>query len=176
MAEVETFNIEQEKLALEREKLILEHAKLELERQKTKWTAIGVAVPLVAIAATVMLGVWGQHQKGRDDFALKAAEILLAGDNPATTQSKAKALVTLFPSQLPQDFAKSFDPDAFYHTDPDPVLPKKDLVNLMAAHPADAERILAVWKAMFPDDKWLPAFEAQLRSNHSFQRTASIRR
>jgi hypothetical protein len=176
MADVETLTIEQEKLALEREKLNLEHVKLDLERLKTKWTAVGVTVPLVAIAATVMLGIWGQYQKGRDDFALKAAEILLAGDNPGTTQSKAKALVMLFPSQLPQDFARSFNPDAFYHTEPDPLLSKRDLVNLMAAHPADAERILVVWKAMFPGDEWLPEFEARLRSNPSFQRTASGRR
>ncbi len=153
-----------------------ERAKLELEGQKTKWTAIGVAVPLVAIAATIMLSVCGQYQKSRDEFALKAAEILLAGDSPAMTQNKAKALAILFPAQLPGDFAKSFDPDAFGHSEPDTLSSKKELMNLMASHPADAERIPVLWKAMFSGDEWLAEFEKQLRSNLSFQRTASGRR
>jgi hypothetical protein len=178
MSETETRfnNIELEKLALEKKKVDLEQAKLEVERQKAKYTAVGVAVPIVVIAATVMLGVWSQYRKGQDDFALKSAEILLQGDNPLTTQNKAKALATLFPSQLPRDFAKSFDPDAFAHTEPDRLTPRRDLVNLMAAHPADAERILAIWKAMFPSDEWLPEFENQLRSTPSFQRPPAGRR
>ena len=126
--ECATIDVEREKLILEREKLELERAKVEVERQKAKWMAVGVAVPILAVAATVMLGVWSQYQKARDDFALKAAEILLAGDNPITTQNKAKALSTLFPSQLPRDFAKSFNPNAFGTSEPDTLTPKKELI------------------------------------------------
>ncbi|MGE5492268.1 MAG: hypothetical protein ACM31P_13375 [Actinomycetota bacterium] len=171
----ETNSVEREKLSIERDKLQLEREKLEVERLKAKWTAIGVTVPIVVVAATVMLGIWSQYQKGRDDFALKAAEILMAGENPITTQNKAKALAVLFSSQLPPDFAKSFDPDAFGHSD-DTLASKRDLVNLMAAHPTDSEKILAMWKAMFPGDEWLAEFEKNLRSNLSSHRSVSGRR
>lgn len=174
--EREKLMFEKQKLDLERDKLELERAKLQVERHKAKWTAIGVAVPIIVVAATVMLGMWSQYQKGRDDFSLKAAEILLAGDNPNTTQNKAKALAILFPSQLPQDFAKSFDPDAFGQSEPDTLTPKNELIKLIATHPSESEKILAVWKAMFPGDDWLSEFETNLKSNPSFQRTASGRR
>lgn len=167
---------DREGVSIEREKLQLEREKLEVEKQKAKWTAIGLGVPVVALAATVMLGIWTQDRKGRDDFALKAAEILMAGDSPVATHNKAKALSVLFPSRLPRDFAKSFDPDAFGRSEPDTLASKRDLVTLMAAHPPEAERILAIWKAMFPGDAWLPEVEANLRSSAAFQRAAPGRR
>lgn len=164
---------EREKLAIEREKLVVEREKLLVERYKARWSAIGVAVPLFAVAATVALGIWSQYQKSRDDFALKAAEILLQGDSPDSTKNKAITLQSLFPQQLPSDFAKSFDPAQF---GADTIPSQKELLQLMAAKPENAMQILALWRAMFPEDDWIEPFAKNLASNPSFQRTASGRR
>jgi hypothetical protein len=155
---------ERQNLEIEREKLSIEWEKLSVERYKARWSAISVAVPLVAIAATVFLGFWGQYQKSRDDFALKTAEILLQGDNPDVTKNKATALQTLFPSQLPKDFAESFDPQK-YAVDPDTLPARKELLTLMAAKPENATQILAMWRSMFPEDEWLEPFANGLGTN-----------
>jgi hypothetical protein len=174
-AEIRVIDIQHETLDLERDKLELERAKLVVEKQKAAWTAIGIAVPIVVVAATVMFGVWSQYQKGRDDFALKSAEIIMAGSSPIATKNKAQALAALFPSQLPVDFAKSFDPDAYGHADTR-ALRERELVNLMVSHPAEADKVLAIWKAMYPGYEWLGEFENRLTSNSSFRGAAPGRR
>jgi hypothetical protein len=158
--EDDTLAIEREKLVIEREKIevekYIEREKIEIEKYKARWTAIGVSVPILVVAATIALGVWSQYQKSRDEFTLKAAEILLAGDNPEATHNKAIALVSLFPEQLPRDFGKSFDPSQFGRNS---FPAQRELVQQMAARPQDAGQILLIWKAMFPGDDWLKEFE-----------------
>ena len=170
MSSTPPIDVEQENLSIEREKLVVEREKLEVEKYKARWTAIGVAVPILVIAATVALGIWSQYQKGRDDFSLKAAEILLQGDSPDVTKNKAIALQSLFPNQLSKDFARSFEPTQF---GTNTVPAQKELLQLMASRPEDAVRILAMWKSMFPDDKWIEPFEKNLSSSPSFQGTVT---
>ncbi len=162
MSSTPPINVEQENLSIEREKLVVEREKLEVEKYKARWTAIGVAVPILVIAATVALGIWSQYQKGRDDFSLKAAEILLQGDSPDVTKNN--------PNQLSKDFARSFEPTQF---GTNTVPAQKELLQLMASRPEDAVRILAMWKSMFPDDKWIEPFEKNLSSSPSFQGTVT---
>jgi len=170
MSSNQVIGVEQEKLLIEREKLLVEREKLALERYKARWTAIGVGIPILVIAATVALGIWSQYQKGHDDFSLKAAEILLQSDSPDATKNKAAALQALFPSQLPADFAKSFQPNQF---GANTVPSQRELLQLMASRPEDAVRILAMWKSMFPGDEWIEPFEKNLASNPSFQGTVT---
>lgn len=166
IASPETFEqyFEHQSLEIEREKISIEREKLVVERYKARWSAVSVAVPLLAIAATVLLGYWGQYQKSRDDFALKAAEILLQGDNPIVTKNKATALQTLFPDHLPIDFAESFDPDN-YTGEGDTLPSQKELIKLMASKPENAAQILSMWQAMFPEDDWIKHFAQNLGTN-----------
>ena len=53
--------LDREKLVIEREKLAIEREKCLVERYKARWNAIGTAVPLVVVAATVALEVWSQY-------------------------------------------------------------------------------------------------------------------
>jgi hypothetical protein len=72
--------LESRTLAIEHAKLDMERDKLMLERDKAKWTAIAVVVPLLGILVTGIVATWQQSIKARDDFRLKAAEIMMATD------------------------------------------------------------------------------------------------
>lgn len=93
---------------LERDKLELEKRKLRVEWAK----AVGSWIPLLAILATVALGVWELREKSRADFELKAAEIVLNASSPIASANKAYALKKIFPERLPANFAESFDPNS----------------------------------------------------------------
>jgi hypothetical protein len=155
--------------SVERAKLELEREKLAVEKFKAWSGAIAVAAPLLAIAATIGIAVWGQYQKARDDFALKAAEIIMNTDNPDVTYNKARTLAKIFPNHLPPDFAKSFDPGSL---SPDEAKSRMELLGLLAAKPEHAKEIVTFWKIMFPDRNWIVEFERQLPPNPVLKETA----
>jgi cell division protein FtsL len=161
MADTSISALERAKLDIESQKLELEHQKLDVERYKARWSAGAVGLPLVALVVTAATGVWNQHKQSQLAFSLKAAEIIMATDNPGVTKNKAIALSTLFPGQLPRDFAKSFDENSFGTLEVDV---KREVVNLLVAKPESASEILRVWKAAYPDDKWIEPIEAAVAS------------
>ena len=79
---------EEQRIEIEREKLNVEKEGIKFERFKLITTSISVCVPLLALFATVFLGIWAQKQKDTNDFNLKAAEITLNTDNPWVTYNK----------------------------------------------------------------------------------------
>jgi len=126
--QITTFDIEREKLEIERRKIELEQEKIKIERSKARWTAISIIVPLIVAAITVIFGLWNQTkqariqaeiqaQQARNEFELKAAEMILKTETPLEAHTKARALAEMFPDRLPRDFASSFDP-AVYSTNP----------------------------------------------------------
>ena len=150
---------DESKFDAEREKLALERERLQVERYKAKWSAAAVGVPLLGLVFTAATGIWNQHRQSQLSFALKAAEIIMATDNPEATKNKALALGTLFPQHLPKEFAKSFDADAFETMEADP---KRDLVTQLLAKPESAKTMIAIWKAAYPADDWILPIEAAL--------------
>jgi hypothetical protein len=113
-------------------------------------------IPILSLAGTLWYGIWQQYRKSQDDFAIKAAEIILNTDNADVTSNKAKALGKIFPDRLPENFASKFDPSVFSQ---DEVTPKKELMALLAAKPEHSKNIVAFWRALFPDDQWLKSLE-----------------
>lgn len=165
------FDFEAEKLAIEREKLLLEREKLSVERYKARLGAFGIAIPLCAVAATVGLGMWTQYEKGRDDFTLKSADVLLQSDSPIAAKNKALALQSLFPKQLPGDFAKTFDPAKFGSNIAGS---QRELLRLMVAKPERAMETLALWKAVFPGDSvWIDPLKERLAADTTLRREVS---
>jgi hypothetical protein len=143
---------EEQRIEIEREKLNVEKEGIKFERFKLITTSISVCVPLLALFATVFLGIWSQKQKDTNDFNLKAAEITLNTDNPWVTYNKAQSLRQIFPKILPDDFAKTFNPETI---GVDETNSKKELFNLIAAHPEHAKQIIQIWMAIFPGDTWI---------------------
>ena len=99
--------------------------------------------------------------QSRRDFELEVARIVLSAENPAAASRKAEALKALFPGKLSPRFATEFDPAAFetYST----ARSKREVLNLMLAHPGREAQILAWWARLFPADadgkfSFLPAF------------------
>jgi hypothetical protein len=73
-----------------------EQEKLSEERSKTRWTAISVFVPLMALVITIYFGIRSDREKARVDFAIKAAELVVDTKNPGEAHAKAEALEDLF--------------------------------------------------------------------------------
>jgi hypothetical protein len=149
----DTLEIERERLQLERHKLELEREKLSVERSKAKWTAISISVTLVAALSTVVLGIWSQHQQAQNQFEIKAAEIVLRTDSASQALDTARALATMFPGRLPKSFAQSFDPLTVPSFGPDIIAAKTELLRLLPGKTEQQKQeIIALWKALFPDD------------------------
>jgi hypothetical protein len=101
---------------LEAQKLQLEKDKLDEQRRQTSITraaAMGTAGS-VLVALIIGLGtIFYQFVLKRRDFEMKAAEIIMQGDNPWVTRAKADGLLKIFRKRLTADFATEFDP-AYY--------------------------------------------------------------
>ena len=53
------------------------------------------------------MGIWSLHQTTKNDFAIKAAEIVLNSNGPEEGLGKARFLYALFGDDLPRSFASS---------------------------------------------------------------------
>lgn len=152
-------NVEREKLEIERRKLDIDQERLRVERFRAWWTGVSIFVPVIVAAASVVIAVWSQREAARSSFEIKAAEIVMSTDNPYTTHGKAAALAMLFPDRLPANFAKSFDPETFTGAlpiDEAEFNAKKELLKLLIdRRDADRRKLLADWKQLFPEDKWV---------------------
>jgi hypothetical protein len=146
-------------VSLEERKVLVEEGRLELERQKARrearqgWVARGgVLVPVFAAVIAAIVSLHAAREADRKDFQLKAADIAFANDNPIGTRNRARALAALFPERL-KGFAEGFNPASF-QAPPNSTESKKELLHLMADHPASSAEILAAWRSLFPADKW----------------------
>jgi len=143
----------EQEIAIEREKLAVEREKIQFERTKSITTVISVCVPLLAVFVTVWAGIRTQNQKNVNDFNIKAAEITLNNtDNPWVAHNRAQSLRAIFPTELPEDFARNFKPE---NIGVDETNGKRELLNLIAAHPEQAAKISEIWFAIFPSDPWI---------------------
>jgi hypothetical protein len=157
--------IEARRLAVEERRIDLEErlAAAELESGKGRrkredrqtWitaatVAVSVFVPLMVAAVAYWSTAANNASQSKRDFELEAARIVLSSESPAAAFRKAKALKALFPEKLAPEFATEFDPRKFesYST----AGSKREVLNLMLAHPGREAQILAWWARLFPAD------------------------
>lgn len=119
---------------------------------------MGVFIPVAIVAATVTTQLLSERSQARQDFELKAAEIVMAEQGPRATYNKARALKALFKSRLPSEFAVRFDPQDFQGDESDAIVSaKKELIKLVAITRIKGPLVIALWRAAFPGDAWVPA-------------------
>ncbi len=122
-------------------------------------------MPLAIAAGSLGFCVWSPNRRAtlarlarqkeaESAFQLEAAEIIMDTDGPRQAQNRARALRKFFPKRLPEDLAQGFVPEEFgIVTQLDEG--KKELLRLIAEHPAAKQQILELWAVMFQGDPWL---------------------
>jgi hypothetical protein len=166
-------NVELQKLTLERARLQLQREQLDVETLKALWGAVAIVVPLLAILATVALGVWGQYRKSQDDFALKMVEIIMNTDDPIVMINKARYLAKILGNRLPADLQRFANPNVEVPPSQlDVHRAKMEFLRLLAANPSAKAEIVAFTRALFPDTAWLKKFESAIGQNSPPLRSA----
>lgn len=148
--------VEREKLTFEREKwkesLAIEREKLDSEKRGRWISTAGVVIPLLVVAATIYGNTEAQKIQSRDDFDLKAAEVILTPKTVTESQNRASGLVALLPDRFPSDFPRRLDSlsKELESSEPD----TRGLLNLLAAAPKERRsEILELWLAFYPRDR-----------------------
>src|SRR5688572_13518337 len=112
-------DVEIRKVEIEEKKIEIELDRIRIEKVKAWSGSASTFASLIVVAGTIALGIWSQYQQAKLEhdiqqrqakaqFELKAAEIVMSVDNPSTTLNKARALQSLFPQYLSENFADSF--------------------------------------------------------------------
>jgi hypothetical protein len=100
-----------------------------------------------------------QNQAADTQFALKAADIVLQSDDPEVNANKAARFQELFPHRVPSDWVKDFHWRQHIAESDDM---KRDLVKLLADHPAQEPQIIALYKTLFVDDPTVQGFLSRI--------------
>jgi hypothetical protein len=130
----------------------LERQRVDLERQKMKWSAIALGIPLLVAAVSFAATVVGQARQARAQFQLKAAELVINTDDPFMAESRARALLELFPDQMGPTFGERFAGDNYMGTN------FNDRIKIAAQvieHPEKRDEILRTYLRVFENDAWL---------------------
>lgn len=169
--------MDEQELEVERRKLELDERRVQVEERKASqgfWTRVTILVPVGAALVAAVIGggvsLYTRHQDSRDKieleqlqaqdaFELKSAELVMGGSDAFENFSRATAMKQLFPKRLPATFADRFDPEANTDFRFRVIASKKELLNLLAAHPAERKKIIATWRALFPGDEWAKSLE-----------------
>ena len=111
---------------------------------------MSVFVPLMVAAVAYWSTASNQAAQSTRNFELEAARIVLGAESPAAAFHKASMLKALFPDKLSPEFATRFEPSAFetYSS----AGSKREVLNLMLAHPGEEAQIVAWWARLFPAD------------------------
>ncbi len=158
--EAERLRLEQKKLDLEQERIALERERFRSEREMRKWTIASVAVPLIVVALTLAFSVWSQVEQSRREFALRAAEIIVGSEGPGESQGRLRALLALFPNQLPPDFqsaVESFNP-SLYGVGPS-YEDKMSFLRLVFESGGQNDRVIEMYDKLFPGSPILDAIQ-----------------
>lgn len=149
-----------EQIKLEREKYeyqkSLETQKLEVERLKAWLTGVSVLLPL---ALGVLTLYWQgrtanklRDREAKDNFDLKAAEILFQTDSSVGTKNRAKALTALFPGRFPENFGGEFQPTQFGGPRFEA---KLEVFKAACGKVSTPDEVYGIWHRLFPGDKWI---------------------
>jgi len=89
-----------------------------VESQKAAWAAIGVVLPILAGLATVVYGVWSLWRSIEAQFGVKAAEVVLQGENPREALGRARFLRDIFGELRPVGLRSEWKTMKLENTDP----------------------------------------------------------
>jgi hypothetical protein len=89
---------------LEKIKLKMDFKRIKNERFRTWLSAIFIAIPLLLGVGTFFYGIWSENERAKNNFQIKAVEIVLGAESPTAAVNKAIVLSELFPNQLPKNF------------------------------------------------------------------------
>jgi len=149
----EITSLEQVHLEFELARLSLEERSLCIEERAALWNSLALGIPLLVAALTLGLGVRNREQQDRRSFQAKAAEIVMDPRGPVSTLNRAKALAALFPGNLPEDFADSFDPSEYEPEEGS--FTKEKFFQIVAPHVDKKRELAKLWKQLFPDSLWI---------------------
>jgi len=152
-------NIELKRLEIENQKLIIETEKLKIEKSKQLWTILIGTFPLFGVILTIVYGIHIQDKTEKNQFKLKAAEIIFNTSDAYEARERANMLIKIFPNELPKDFSKSFNPDSLGILDTYEMASKKEIIRLIGSNPENKTEIIKCWKQIFPGDKWIKDLE-----------------
>jgi hypothetical protein len=144
-------------LALERDKLAFEREKFK-DTQKLEYRkAWALCIPLAVAALTVVYSVYSSNIDARNNFELKATEIIMNSQGPLETYHKAHALKALFGDDLPHEFANDFNPGNEMLGSPVVAGDKIEFLKLIIQNPNyNKSEIIELWGEVYPADRpWL---------------------
>lgn len=141
--------------------MAIDRENLRVESDKAAWAAIGVVLPILGGLGTVAYGVWSLRKSIEAQFGVKAAEVILQGENSREALGRARFLRAIFGELLPRGFTQRVkEYEAGKHGpvrggSPGAIMAKKEIIKLLAERPEQRAQILADWRALFPDDEWV---------------------
>lgn len=143
-------------LELEERKILVEEQKVSVEREKIRWAALSAIVPVVVALGTIIYGVWSLSETAKTQFETKLVEVAMQGPGPIEAINRAKLVSKIFSEYVPKDFDKRLRQINPSDVGNDNVVDsKKELLRLLADHPADRSAIIATWRSLFPGDQWI---------------------
>ena len=142
--------------AFEAKKLEIEMKKLKIERIKAWVTMPSLLASFLAILVTVNLSAKSEENRARSEqekaqteFALKAADTILATHDPYEMKGRARIIKIFFPNRLPEGFGENFDEKRFAV----PLYPdEKFLLQMIIEHRDQKQEIIKMWEQMYPED------------------------
>jgi hypothetical protein len=147
---------EREKFELTERQFKLEVKKANTERWKSFWTSLGLVVPLLVAAIPVVYSAMTFQRTAEIQFSTKAVELALSASSGPEAIGRARVIAALYPDLLPTGYEKRLAAlDRARYGDAT-VLPKMELMKLLAQQPAHRGQLLADWRMLFPRDTWLP--------------------
>jgi hypothetical protein len=155
--------LSQQSLAIEREKIQIEHEKLKVARDQVSatirqlWlatTATGLSL-LVAFGSVIIsvrsLSQQAQLQarQAKDQFELKAAELVVSDNDPNMAYSRAITIQQLFPGRLKENWAARFKPEEYCHATYTDII---GFLNFVVAHPEQRQELARLWVRLHCDE------------------------
>lgn len=162
LTELENTRLQRERLEFDKDKAKSDAERAEktikVEESKVFWSALATGVPLAVGVIAIAAGVWNQNRQARNQFELKAAEIIFSGTTPQAVLRRGKALKAIFGTNLSRDFLSDFKPENI--GDPkEPSEQKLAFLDHVLKTPDKQADIVKLWFALFPGDfRWLARF------------------
>lgn len=91
----------------EKIKLIMDYERIRIERFKAWGTILAILIPLIVAIITIIYSIRSEYEKAKNDFEIKAVEIVMSASSPQAATNKAIVLYELFPKRLPVNFKET---------------------------------------------------------------------
>jgi hypothetical protein len=138
-----SLDLQKERILIEQKRLELEEEKLKIEREKNKWMSLSIFIPLLVVSITLIGGMLNQQMQSKNEFELKAAEIVMDTESVSAARNRARTLAALFPNKLSSDFAEAFEPE--HHSGEIPLETRIELFRQIIEHNDREAEIIRHW-------------------------------